>query len=305
MAWSNPKTDIKTVGLIGCGTMGRQMVEKLIAGGYAVNGYDKFPVGADAAKKLGAIIYKTPAQVAQKSDMVIISLPGPVQINEVFYGEDGLFEALRDGQVVVDTSTSTPGNSLEISERASEKGVAVLDCPILGRPSTTGKWLLPTGGDAEAMEYVKPVLSHFAATIVSVGRAGNGNAIKLLNQLMFGCINAISSEVFAICDCVGIEREIFYNTIASSSAATVSGLFKEVGKNIVAEDYTHPSFTVDLLIKDISLAQQMAKEADAPSVMAGHALLFHELAHAQGLGSEDTSALFKVFEKHYTNSKRK
>ena len=92
---------------------------------------------------------------------------------------------------------------------------------------------------------------------------------------------------------------MFYDTVASSSAATVSGLFREVGKCIVNEAFETPAFTVDLLIKDTRLALQMAKQANAPSLIAGTVQMYNELASADGLGMQDTSALYKVFERHY------
>ena len=202
--------------------------------------------------------------------------------------------------MVIDTSTVDPGTTRSISSRMAEKtGAAYLDCPILGRPSATGKWMLPTGGNPEALEKVKPVLLTFAANAIPVGDSGAGNALKLLNQLMFSCINAISSEVMAIADHVGISKEVFYSTVASSSAATVSGLFREVGKSIVNDGFETPAFTVDLLIKDAKLGLQMAKDADAPSVIAGTVQMYNEIAHAEGLGNQDTSALYKVFSQHY------
>jgi hypothetical protein len=143
------------------------------------------------------------------------------------------------------------------------------------------------------------VLLTFAANAIPVGEHGAGNALKLLNQMMFTCINAVSSEVMAIAKHVGVDPQVFYQTVASSSAATVSGLFREVGKNIVNDDFNHPAFTVDLLIKDTKLALQMAQDSDAPSFIAGYAQMYNELAHANGHGNEDTSALYKVFAKQY------
>ena len=208
-------------------------------------------------------------------------------------------EGLTSDHVVIDTSTVDPQTTRSLAARVGECGAAYLDCPILGRPSAAGKWMLPTGGSEEALEKVKPVLLCFAANAVLVGGSGAGNALKLLNQMMFSCINAISSEVMAICDHVGIKKEVFYDTVASSTAATVSGLFREVGKCIVNDGYDSPAFTVDLLIKDTKLALQMAKDADAPSLIAGTAQMYNEIAHGQGLGGQDTSALYKVFSRHY------
>ena len=163
--------------------------------------------------------------------------------------------------------------------------------------------MLPTGGDGRALEYVRPVLRAFAADAVHVGGPGAGNALKLLNQMMFSCINAISSEVMAICEHVGIDKKVFYDTVASSSAATVSGLFREVGKCIVNEGYSAPAFTMELLIKDTKLALQMARDAKAPSMIAGTVQMFNELASASGLGGQDTSALYKLFDRQFGEMK--
>lgn len=302
--WTKSKSKIETVGLVGCGRMGCCMLSVMLKGGYKVVAYDKFPAATERAVGMGAVGAKSPADLAGKVDMVLMSLPGPVQLEEVLFGEDGIVKTLGKGKVVVDTSTVDPKTTQNNAEKLEEAtGSAYLDCPILGRPSATGKWMLPTGGNKDALEYALPVLKTFAANAISVGDHGAGNALKLLNQMMFSCINAISSEVMAVAEHVGVDPKVFYNTVASSSAATVSGLFKEVGKCILNNEYEQPAFTVDLLIKDTKLALQMANDANAPSVIAGTAQMYNEIAHADGLGKQDTSAVYKVFKKHYEKEK--
>ena len=300
MSWTGSNKPLGKIGLAGCGRMGKCMLSSMLVAGYEVVVYDKFPAAAESAGAMGAEVVATPAELAKCADVILMSLPGPAQLEDVVFGEAGLIVSLTSDHVVIDTSTVDPGTTRSISGRVAEKtGAAYLDCPILGRPSAVGKWMLPTGGNPEALEKAKPVLLTFAANAVAVGDSGAGNALKLLNQLMFSCINAISSEVMAICDHVGIDKQVFYNTVASSSAATVSGLFREVGKSIVNDGFDTPAFTVDLLIKDAKLGLQMAKDADAPSVIAGTVQMYNEIAHAQGLGGQDTSALYKVFSQHY------
>lgn len=298
-SWTEFNKETERVGLIGCGRMGKCMLQSMLDKGYRVVVYDKFPAAAESAAALGAEAVATPGELAEKSSVIIMSLPGPAQLEEVIFGADGLMKTLNASHVVIDTSTVDPKTTRSISSRVGESGAAYLDCPILGRPSATGKWMLPTGGDGAALEHVKPILLCFASNAIPVGESGAGNALKLLNQLMFSCINAVSSEVMAICDHVGIDKEVFYSTVAGSSAATVSGLFREVGKSIVDSSYDKPAFTVDLLLKDARLALQMAKDSDAPSVIAGTVQLYNEIAHGEGLGNQDTSALYKVFCRHY------
>ncbi len=290
---------IEMIGLIGCGTMGRCMLEKLSEAGYPVAVYDPFPTAAAKAAEMGAKIAKSPEKLAQQCAVILMSLPGPSQVEQTVTGINGLLNALTERHIVVDTSTVDPGTTRKMAAHVSEKGAAYLDCPILGRPSAAGKWMLPAGGDAKALSTVKPVLLTFAKDAVHVGDSGAGNALKLLNQMMFSAINAISSEVMAIAEKVGVDKKVFYETVADSGAATVSGLFKEVGKNIVEDNYEHPAFTVNLLIKDTKLALQMAKDAGAPSVIAGTVQIYNEIAGANGLGDKDTSSLYKVYGRHY------
>lgn len=290
-----------SVGVIGVGTMGHFMVDKLIDSGYEVFAYDISTAAQDYAREKGANISESPAQMAEHTNFIVMSLPGAPQIEQVVFGIDGLAKTLKAGSIVVDTSTIDPATTISVSGRLAQLNVEYLDCPILGRPSKIGYWLLPTGGKQQTLERATPILSTFASNIVHVGDNGAGNAVKLLNQLMFTVINAISSEVMAIADHCGISKEIFYQTVANSSAATVSGLFKEVGKVILSGDFDDPTFTVDLLVKDTMLALKMAKESGAPSVMAGTAQLYNEIAVAIGYGNEDSSALYKTYKRHYND----
>ena len=298
-SWTGSAKPIERIGLVGCGRMGRCMLQSMLDRQYLVVVYDKFPAASEGAEKMGAQLANSPKELAQKTQLIILSMPGPAELEDVIFGNSGLIGGLNSDHVVIDTSTVDPGTTRGIASRLADVGAAYLDSPILGRPSATGRWMMPTGGNPQALKKAKPVLLAFAANAIHVGDSGAGNALKLLNQLMFSCINAVSSEVMAICDHVGIDKKVFYDTVAGSSAATVSGLFREVGKSIVNEGYDSPAFTVDLLIKDARLAIQMAKESDAPPLIAGTVQMFNEIAHAQGLGAQDTSALFKVFSQHY------
>ena len=181
--WKENTASVGSVGLVGCGRMGRCMLECIQKGGFSVTVYDKFPQAAEAARQMGAKVAETPAALAAGVDMILMSLPGPAQLEEVLFGQDGLVQALTADHVVVDTSTVDPATSRANAERVAVSGAAYLDCPILGRPSAAGRWMLPTGGDPQALRYVQPVLLTFAANAVHVGGSGSGNALKLLNQL--------------------------------------------------------------------------------------------------------------------------
>ncbi|MCL2092648.1 MAG: NAD(P)-dependent oxidoreductase [Treponema sp.] len=294
-AWTGHTKPITAVGLIGCGTMGKGMLSRLVDRGYRVRVFDPSLQALEFARGAGAETAASPGDLARDCSLILLSLPGPPQIEEVLFGGQGVFHALGPEHLIIDTSTVDPACSRSAAARVAEKGAAYLDCPILGRPQGLGNWMICAGGDENALDYARPVLLAFAAKAVLVGPQGSGNILKLLNQLMFSAINGITSEVLAIADKAGIGKEVFYSVVAESSAATVSGLFKEVGRTIVNDSFDQPNFSVDLLIKDAGLALQMAEEAGAPSAIAGQVQAYNKEAALRGLGSEDTAALYKVF----------
>jgi len=286
---------MENIGIIGTGVMGLTVAEKIIAAGHDVTVYDVFAEAARRASNLGAQVAQTPKEVAQKSDVILLFLPGPAEVADCITSAGGLLNAMQPGTAIVDMSTSDPGVSEKMASLSEKKGVDFLDAPVLGRPITVGQWALPVGGSQEAIERCKPVFNIFAAHVFHAGPAGAGHKIKLLNQLMFGAINAMTAEMMAIAEKIGIEPGRLFGIIMASKAGTVSNLFKELGQRVADDNYEDPTFTVDLLVKDIKLGVQMAKENNAPPVLARTVELINEVSQAQGLGTKDTSIMWKSY----------
>ena len=283
------------VGLVGIGTMGILVASGLVQAGYRVIACDVDPDALQRARELGAVPADTPQNVAEQAEITLLVLPGPAQIETVVAGDRGLLAGARSGHIFVDLSTVDPETTRRMGARAETAGVNYLDAPILGRPSALGRWVLPVGGEPETVARCRPVLEVLAHKVIHVGPLGAGHTLKLLNALMFAAINAMTAEMMAISVKAGLPPQVLFETIAESQAATVSGLFKEVGAKIVARDFT-PIFPIDLLCKDNGLAIGMARACDAPPVLANTVQVLNELASARGLGAEDTSALVKVYE---------
>ena len=283
------------VGIIGLGAMGSRMVAPLLASDLSVVAYDLSPAAIERAVAAGAAAAGSTADVGAAVDVVLLSLPTPVQVEAVVVGEAGLLSCPADGLVIVDTSTVDPGTTRRLADQAAVRGVGYLDAPVLGRPDACGRWTLPVGGDSAILDVVRPALAPLARAIVHVGPPGSGNAIKLLNTLMFGAINAITSEVLAISARVGVSPRLFFETVALSEAATVSPLFRQLGPKILDRDFL-PVFTVDLLHKDNRLALEMIHDAGASLIVANAVNVLNGLAVASGHGGDDTSAVVQVYE---------
>ena len=287
----------ENIGIIGVGIMGTKMNGALLEAGYEMLARDTDPVAEERAEGMGARVLKSPAAVAREAQVILLSLPGPADVEEVVHREfDGILSVAGPGHVIVDTCTVDPFSTRRNAAKAREKGVGYLDCPVMGRPGSCGKWTFPTGGEAADLDRVKPIVDHLAANTPHVGPSGNGNVLKLCNNLMFGAINVCTAEVLTICAGMGIDPRIFFDTIAPSSAASVSPLFREVGGKILDRDYT-PLFSIDNLIKDMRLGIEMGKAAGVELMVAESNQKINHIAREDGLGAEDTAAVVKVFER--------
>ena len=279
------------IGVVGCGTMGRLLVQSVGSAGYRVVAYDTDREALSAAAELGAEVAPGVRAVGERCAAVLLSLPGPREVRAVA-GE--LLEG-RPGLVIVDTSTSDPETTRSLARRAEAVGKYFLDAPILGRPATWGQWTVPVGGTSEGVARARRVLEAFAARVVPVGEAGTGHTVKLLNQMMFAVLNAVTAEVLSTASRVGVHPEVFYECLVTSGAATVSSLFREVGAKIARHDFT-PVFSVDLLCKDTDLAVGMARAAGAAPLLTGIAQVLGHTAKARGLGDLDSAAVVRVYE---------
>lgn len=283
------------VGLVGCGIMGSGIARCLRDSGYDVVVFDKSSAAMERAAEMGCVPAASPAVIAQRARVVLISLPKPEHVVDVVRnGADALLAEAASGSVIIDVSTVDPGTSRDNAAAAREQGVGYLDCPILGRPSAAGQWTLPSGGDAADLEMVMPILQAFAAKVVHIGPSGQGNMLKLLNNLMFGAINAITCEVFALGERLGMDSALFFDTVVDSGAGTVSNLFRDIGPRIVSGDFD-PTFSIDNLAKDVGLGIAMAQDVGMAMPVSESGQRFNRMAQEAGLGGQDTAAVVKVF----------
>ena len=284
------------VGIIGVGTMGSKMAGKLINAGYAVFARDIDEVAEERARKLGAKVVNSPKEVAEYTEIILLSLPMPSDVKEVVLGEAGILTNPKNNRTIVDLSTVDPFSTQHNTEQAKKVSISYIDAPVLGRPQKCGNWTLPVGGDKKDLEKVRKVLEILAAKIIYVGPSGYGNIVKLLNNMMLGAINSVTAEILAICTKLGMSPKVLYETIANSGAASVSNLFKELGPKILNRDF-EPLFAIDLLHKDVRLGIQMAKQVGVPLFVSEANQRLNEMARLMGFGKEDTASIVKVYEK--------
>ena len=285
------------IAVMGAGVMGLCAVGRMLSLELPLTVFDVRAAAREKAGAAGALLATSPAAAARHADVVLMFLPGPAEVEACVAGPEGLLDTLRPGAVIADHSTVDPETSQKMAAAAAARSVSYLDAPVLGRPGRVGHWALVVGGEASALEKCRPVFQPLAAKICHVGPSGTGNKVKLLNQMMFGAINAMTAEMMAIADRMGIAPRLLYETITGSQAGTVSNLFQELGARIAEDRYEDPVFSVDLLIKDVHLAVEMARQHAAPPLLGRSVAFINEVARTHGYGSMDTAVMWKCFQR--------
>lgn len=286
--------------VVGAGAMGRAAIGALLAAdsGVSVTAVDASPEARETlngafARQIdsGALKVLTDVTRIDPSDgeAALLFLPKE-RVIEAVLAPENTFRSFGAIRTVVDFGTNSVAFSRRMAALADDSGLAYLDAPVLGRPDKVGSWVVPVGGAPEVHAAVVWILDIVAVHAPYIGPAGSGAALKLLNQLMFGAINAAAAEIAAIAEAAGIDRRVFFETVTGSSAATVSGLFKAIGKRVVDDEYDSPTFTIDLLAKDVGLARDLAESVGLEAPLIAQVVSSTERAQEKGLGALDTAA---------------
>lgn len=290
----NSETEpVSTATVMGLGTMGGRVATALAEAGITVHGYDPLPAARDRAAASGVTVHATPEPALADSTLAVLSVPMPA---DVLHAAETALCSLPAGSIVVDLSTIDPATALRAATLLNDHGVVYLDAPVLGRPDRCGHWTLVVGGDPDAIERVRPVLaSSIAARVVRVGEVGSGSVVKLVNNLMFGAINAVTAEALNLCRLNGVDPATFVDTVADSGAATVSNLFRELGPKLVTADYD-PTFALGLLQKDNRLVVELARVSGAPSFVASTVDQVNGLAANAGNAHLDSGVVYELYQ---------
>ena len=280
------------VAVIGLGTMGGRCAALAVEKGFEVVGFDPVPEVRERAAAQGVTVAADAAAAVRDARVVLVSVPLPEHVAALAAGP---LQAASPGTVVVDLSTIDPETARAAHAGLTAYDVVYIDAPVLGRPDRCGAWTLVVGGPVGTVEQVTPLLEKtVAARVVHVGDVGAGSAVKLLNNLMFGAINAVTAEALTICRHSGVDPAVFVDAVAQSGAATVSNLFKELAPRMIAGD-DDPTFALDLLAKDNRLALQLAQQKRTAAPIAATVDMLNTAGLAQGLGQRDSGAMHRVY----------
>jgi 3-hydroxyisobutyrate dehydrogenase len=277
------------LGFIGLGTMGGSMAYNALQGGHEMVVHDLRREMATPHLEAGATWADTPRQVAEASDIVFTSLPGPTEVEAVALGEDGLGQGLSEGKVYFDLSTNSPASIRRIHQTLSARGIHVLDAPVSGGPrgARTRNLAVWVGGDREVYERCKPVLDSIGDKVYYVGPIGCGAIAKLVHNCTGYIVQCALAEVFTMGVKAGVEPLALWQAVRRGAQGR-RGTFEGLSEHLLPGKFDPPDFALRLARKDVDLAVSVGREYDVPMRLANLAL--QELTEAlnRGWGDRDS-----------------
>ncbi len=287
---------VKSVGVIGLGSMGMGAAKSCINAGLDVFGIDLNPIALKELSNAGAKAVSSNAlDFAKQLDSVLILVVNAKQVNAVLF-DSGLAAELNPHTVVMVSATISAEDAKIIEVKLQQHQLIMLDAPVSGgaAKATTGDMTIMASGSALAFDMLKPVLDATAAKVYNIGeQIGLGATVKIIHQLLAGVHIAVGAEAMALAARANIPLDLMYDVV--TNAAGNSWMFENRMKHVVEGDYS-PNSMVDIFVKDLNLVADTAKELQFPLPLSSAALNMFISASNAGFGKEDDSAVIKIFD---------
>lgn len=286
----------KVIGWIGTGLMGNPMVKHLLKAGYKVNVYNRTKSKADDLIAMGCIWFDTPAALTAHSDVVVTIIGFPKDVEECYFGAEGIFKALKSGTILIDMTTTKPSLAIQIADEAEKKGAEFVDAPVSGGQvgAINGSLSIMIGGRKETVDKVIPMFEVFGKNMVYQGNAGSGQHTKMCNQI------TIAGTLIGVCEGLiyGVKAGLDLNKLLESISKGAAGCWSldVLAPKIVKKDWS-PGFSIDNFVKDLKIALEEAEMMKLS--LPGLALVkqLYLAVQAMGQGGAGNQGLYLAIEK--------
>jgi 3-hydroxyisobutyrate dehydrogenase len=281
------------LGYIGLGAMGGRMANRLLDKGHVVTGYNRTRAKAQWLVDRGMKWGDTPRAVAEAADVIMVMVTDSKSLDAVSSGPDGFLAGLRDGKIVVDSSTVSPAISRDVAEKVRAKGGDMVDAPVSGSVATleAGKLSVMVGGKRATFDRIKPILEDIGPKVTHVGDNGLALSIKIAHNLSLAVQMLAFSEGVLLAEKSGISREVAVDVLTHSVIASPMVQYRGPFVLGLPEESW---FDVNMMQKDLMLALEMGRRLDVPLPTTAVTNEFLTAARGMGLASYDFAVVFKV-----------
>ncbi|MAL91465.1 3-hydroxyisobutyrate dehydrogenase [Stutzerimonas frequens] len=292
------------IGFIGLGNMGAPMAHNLLKAGHQLSVFDLNAAAVENLVGAGALPVDSPTAIAQgNAELIITMLPAAAHVKSVYLGENGLIAHSRPGVMLIDCSTIDPHSAREVAKAAAEHGNPMLDAPVSGGTggAAAGTLTFMVGGSDADFDRAQPILAAMGKNIVHCGAAGNGQVAKVANNMLLGISMIGVAEAMALGVALGMDAKTLAGVINTSSGRCWSSdtynPFPGVLDNVPASRGYSGGFGSDLMLKDLGLATEAAKQVRQPVILGALAQQLYQSFSAQGHGDLDFSAIINQYRK--------
>jgi 3-hydroxyisobutyrate dehydrogenase-like beta-hydroxyacid dehydrogenase len=281
------------LGFIGLGTMGGQMVNRLLGKGHVVTGYNRTRPKAQWLIDKGMRWADSPRAVAAAADITFAMVTNSAALGAIAEGNDGLLAGLTSGKVFVDISTVSPAVSRALADKVRAKGADMVDSPVSGSVTTLqeGKLSVMVAGRRETFERVKPVLQDIGPKVTYVGDNGLALSMKIAINLSLAVQMLAFSEGVLLAEKSGIARETAVDVLTHSAVA--SPMIQYRGP-FVLQQPAEAWFDVNMMQKDMLLAMELGRQLDVPLPTTATTNEFLTAARGMGMAKLDFACVFDV-----------
>ncbi|KOY82462.1 NAD(P)-dependent oxidoreductase [Lysinibacillus macroides] len=283
------------IAFIGAGVMGASIIKHLLQNGHEVTVYTRTKAKAESLIALGASWASTPAEAFHNTEIAFTMVGYPSDVEEVYFGETGLFQTAASGNIVIDMTTSEPSLAKKIFEHAQKIGVEALDAPVSGGDigAQNGTLSIMIGGNQATYNKILPIMKHFGENIVYQGQAGAGQHAKMCNQIV------IASGMIGVCESMayGLKAGLDLATVLQSisSGAAGSWSLSNLAPRMIKEDFA-PGFYIKHFVKDMKIALDESKKMGISLPGLALAYEMYEKLVEEGYADNGTQALLKHYE---------
>jgi 3-hydroxyisobutyrate dehydrogenase-like beta-hydroxyacid dehydrogenase len=253
------------VGFIGVGNIGRPMAAQLLKAGHALTVHDVRREAAAPLLDAGAAWADAPAAVARACEVIAKCLPGPAEMEKVCLGPDGLVDAVREGALYIDHTTSSPLLARRVHALLVEKRVDMLDAPVSGgmEGAQTRDLLVMVGGERQAFERARPVLDAIAKRVLYTGGIGTGSIAKIMHNGASFTLDLVMAECWTVGVKAGIDPATIVDVFNQAALGHQMSLKVRLPATYLRGNF-EPRFSLALARKDLGLAVELARATDTP-----------------------------------------
>ncbi|GGC85610.1 3-hydroxyisobutyrate dehydrogenase [Halopseudomonas salina] len=290
------------IGFIGLGNMGAPMARNLLRAGYRLTVFDLAAAAVASLVNTGATAAPSIIDIAQSDvELIITMLPAASHVREVYLGEQGLLSGVAPGVRLIDSSTIDPMTARDVAAAALQQGNPMLDAPVSGGTggAEAGTLTFMVGGDNTDYDGALSVLQSMGKNVVHCGPAGNGQAAKVANNMLLAISMIGVAEAMNLGVSLGMDPKVLAGVINTSSGRCWSSDTYNPYPGVIegapaSRNYTG-GFGTDLMLKDLGLATEAAKQQKQPIILGALAQQLYQMFSSQGHGAMDFSAIIKLY----------